>query len=52
VRPPGASVDEYAANHSPRFKIDESGLKLGMRTLANLTVDYMSMNPGSMNPGS
>jgi len=33
----------------PRFKIDESGLKLGMRTLANLTVDYMSIT-GSMNP--
>jgi amidohydrolase len=43
VRKPGASRDEYAPNHSPRFKIDESGLKLGVRLLANLTVDYQAM---------
>jgi amidohydrolase len=42
VRKPGASQDEYAPNHSPRFKVDESGLKLAVRTLANLTVDYMA----------
>jgi metal-dependent amidase/aminoacylase/carboxypeptidase family protein len=41
VRKPGASTDEYAPNHSPRFKVDEDGLELGVRTLANLTVDYM-----------
>ncbi len=43
VRKPGASMDEYAPNHSPRFKIDESGLKLGVRLLANLAVDYQAM---------
>jgi amidohydrolase len=43
VRKPGASMDEYAPNHSPRFKIDESGLKLGVRLLANMTVDYQAM---------
>ena len=43
VRKPGASLDEYAPNHSPRFKIDESGLKLGVRVLANLAVDYQAM---------
>ena len=42
VRKPGASMDEYAPNHSPRFKVDESGLKLGVRALANLTVDYQA----------
>jgi metal-dependent amidase/aminoacylase/carboxypeptidase family protein len=36
-------VDEYAPNHSPRFKLDESGLKLGVRLLANMTVDYQAM---------
>jgi amidohydrolase len=41
VRKPGASTDEYAPNHSPRFKVDEDGLELGVKTLANLTVDYM-----------
>jgi amidohydrolase len=46
VRRPGASADEYAPNHSPRFKVDESGLKLGVRTLANLALDYMSANAG------
>ncbi len=40
VRKPGASMDEYAANHSSRFKVDENGLELGVRLLANLAVDY------------
>jgi len=48
VRKPGASLDEYAPNHSPRFKIDESGLKLAVRTLANLTVDYMAGQGGAV----
>jgi amidohydrolase len=43
VRKPGASLDEYAPNHSPRFKVDESGLELGVRLLANMTVDYQAM---------
>lgn len=30
-----------AYNHSPRFSIDESALKLGVRTLLHLTGDYM-----------
>lgn len=42
VRKPGGSPDEYAANHSPRFKIDEAGLPLGVRTLVGLTLDYMN----------
>ncbi|HVT36176.1 MAG TPA: amidohydrolase [Nevskiaceae bacterium] len=44
IRTPGAPKDEFAPNHSPRFKIDESGLPLGVRTLANLTVDYMQQH--------
>ena len=43
VRKPGASMDEYAPNHSPRFKVDENALKLGVRVLANLAVDYQAM---------
>ena len=42
VRKPGASLEEYAPNHSPRFRVDESALKLGVRVLANLTVDYQA----------
>jgi amidohydrolase len=43
VRKPGASTEEYAPNHSPRFKVDEKALKLGVRVLANLAVDYQAM---------
>lgn len=33
----------YAApNHSPRFFVDESGLKLGVKTLAGLALDYLA----------
>ncbi len=32
---------EVAPHHTPDFFIDESGMKLGVRTLCNLTVDYM-----------
>ena len=42
VRKPGASKDEYAPNHSPRFKVDEAGLPLGVRALVGLALDYMS----------
>ncbi|MBC7627054.1 amidohydrolase [Ferruginibacter sp.] len=31
------------SHHTPDFFIDESGLKLGVQTLANLTIDYMEM---------
>jgi amidohydrolase len=30
------------ANHSPFFEVDESALPLGVRTLANLAVDFLS----------
>jgi amidohydrolase len=42
IRPVGASMDEYASNHSPRFKVDEAALKLGVRTLTQETIDYLS----------
>ena len=42
VRKPGASKEEYAPNHSPRFKVDEAGLPLGVRALVGLTLDYMT----------
>ena len=31
-----------ATNHSPKFYMDESGLILGIRTLTNLTLDYLN----------
>jgi amidohydrolase len=42
VRTPGASPGAFPPNHSPRFRIDESALALGVRTLTHLAVDYMT----------
>jgi amidohydrolase len=34
--------EKWGGNHSPLFQIDESVLKLGVRSLSNLTMDYLS----------
>jgi amidohydrolase len=39
VTPP-AQVGKAAANHSPRFYVEESALVTGVRALANLVADY------------
>jgi metal-dependent amidase/aminoacylase/carboxypeptidase family protein len=39
--PKGKKVEEAAPHHSPDFYIDESSLKLGVRTLSYLVLDYM-----------
>jgi amidohydrolase len=39
--PRGLDLSRVAYNHSPRFFIDESALLLGVKTLTNLTLDYM-----------
>jgi amidohydrolase len=39
--PKGVDPATVAYNHSPRFSIDESALKLGVRTLLHLTGDYL-----------
>ncbi|MCW3110002.1 MAG: amidohydrolase, partial [Segetibacter sp.] len=31
-------------HHTPDFYVDESGLTLGVKALANLTLDYMEMS--------
>jgi amidohydrolase len=41
ARVPGVSRDEAAPNHSPRFVIDESAMRLGVRTLATLALDFL-----------
>ncbi|HKB84192.1 MAG TPA: amidohydrolase [Burkholderiales bacterium] len=38
----GVDLKQSAPNHSPRFFVDESGLLLGVRSLAHLTLDYMA----------
>jgi len=39
-RPPSEPADKFPSNHSPKFHIDESVLKLGVRNLAHLAADY------------
>ncbi|HVS32223.1 MAG TPA: M20/M25/M40 family metallo-hydrolase, partial [Thermoanaerobaculia bacterium] len=41
TRPKNQTPEQAASNHSPHFYVDESGLGLGVRALANLTVDYL-----------
>jgi amidohydrolase len=45
--PKGMSQFDAGGHHTPDFFIDESGLELGVRTLCNLTVDYMAQNTGN-----
>lgn len=40
ISPPGSHRKSVAPNHSPRFYVDESGLLLGVRSLAHLALDY------------
>ncbi len=42
--PKGSDMKKIGFNHSPRFQIEESAMKLGVRTLLNLAVDYMEQN--------
>jgi len=39
-RPPNEPAEGFPSNHSPRFHIDESILKLGVKTLTHLAADY------------
>ena len=39
--PKGQSPLDAAPHHTPDFYIDDSGLALGVKTLCNLTLDYM-----------
>jgi amidohydrolase len=43
----GRDPKKAAPNHSPRFRVDEEGLLLGVRTLAHLTCDYLEAPAGS-----
>jgi len=41
--PKGGDPKTAPSHHTPDFFIDESGLKLGVQAMANLTIDYMEM---------
>ncbi|MGB0835421.1 MAG: amidohydrolase [Psychrobium sp.] len=38
---PSRPLAETAGHHTPKFVIDDRGMKLGVRTLSNLVIDYM-----------
>lgn len=44
VVPPGTKPETVFPNHSPRFWIDERVLAIGVRTMANITLDYLATN--------
>lgn len=41
-KPIDVKPEDAASHHTPDFFIDESGLKLGVQTFVNLTLDYMN----------
>ena len=43
--PPDKDAATAAPNHSPRFFVDEGCLKVGVKTLAGLAVDWLAANP-------
>ncbi|MFQ5627180.1 MAG: hypothetical protein ACE5I1_00350 [bacterium] len=42
--PKDKKPEEAVPHHTPDFYIDESGLKLGVRALARLAVDYLELS--------
>jgi amidohydrolase len=40
--PKGSDPKKVPSHHTPDFFIDDSGLGLGVRAMANLTLDYMN----------
>src|SRR5262245_46979127 len=42
VTPPEVEPSEAAPNHSPRFRVDERALLLGVRSLAHLACDWLA----------
>jgi amidohydrolase len=42
TRPKDQTPEQAPSNHSPLFYVDESGLGLGVRALANVAVDYLN----------
>ena len=42
--PKGADPLKAASHHTPDFFIDESGLQLGVESMANLAIDYMELS--------
>lgn len=43
-KPLDVSVEDSPAHHTPEFYVDDEGMKLGVKLLTNLTLDYMQKN--------
>ncbi len=43
-KPLDVPVADSPAHHTPEFYVDDSGMKLGVRMMANLTLDYMAQH--------
>jgi amidohydrolase len=41
VTPPGSDMAKVAGVHSPRFKLDEAALPIGLRAMLGVAVDYL-----------
>jgi amidohydrolase len=42
ITPPDTPAFKAAPNHSPRFKIDEAGMLVGLKSLVHVSFDYLS----------
>jgi amidohydrolase len=42
ITPPDVPAGRVAPNHSPRFRLDESGLLVGLRALVHVSFDFLS----------
>ena len=51
INDPGVGFGEAAMNHSPRFRVNEDALEVGVRALVTLAVDFLN-DPGEPPPGS
>jgi amidohydrolase len=47
IRPEVVPEEDAAPNHSPEFFVDEAALPLGVRLLAGLAADYLTMADGA-----
>jgi amidohydrolase len=43
-RPLNVAPEDAPSHHRPDFFVDESGMKLGVKALTNMTIDYMEMS--------
>lgn len=42
-KPLDVPEEESPAHHTPEFFVDDSGMKLGVKLMTNMTIDYMNM---------